>query len=86
MALSRPVVRAGEALAGVSYQHWQDGNQYETVTPGFADGLRNDLQSGPGAEVDGFNSSRQNGTIIARCCWCMIGFDVTAENTATIGR
>ena len=39
----------------------------------------------PGAEVDGFNFFRDhNGTIIARCCWCMIGFDVTAENAATI--
>ena len=39
----------------------------------------------PGAEVDGFNFFRdRNGTIIARCCWCMIGFDVTAENAATI--
>ena len=39
----------------------------------------------PGAEVDGFNFFRdQNGTIVARCCWCMIGFDVTAENAATI--
>ena len=39
----------------------------------------------PGAEVNGFNFFRdQDGTIIARCCWCMIGFDVTAENAATI--
>ena len=39
----------------------------------------------PGAEVDGFNFFRdQNGRIVARCCWCMIGFDVTAENAATI--
>ena len=39
----------------------------------------------PGAEVDGFNFFHdQNGTIVARCCWCMIGFDVTAENTRTI--
>ena len=39
----------------------------------------------PDAEVDGFNFFRdQNGTIIARCCWCMIGFDVTTENAATI--
>ena len=38
-----------------------------------------------GAEVDGFNFSRdQNGNIVARCCWCMVGFDVTAENAATI--
>ena len=39
----------------------------------------------PGAEVDGFNLFHdQKGTIVARCCWCMIGFDVTAENTRTI--
>jgi hypothetical protein len=39
----------------------------------------------PGAEVDGFNFFHdQNGTFVARCCWCMIGFDVTAENTRTI--
>ena len=39
----------------------------------------------PGAKVDGFNFLRdQNGTIIARCCWCMIGFDVAAETAATI--
>ena len=39
----------------------------------------------PGAEVDGFNFFRdQNGMIVARCCWCMIGFDVTAKNVATI--
>ena len=39
----------------------------------------------PDADVDGFNFFRdQNGTIIARCCWCMIGFDVTAENAPTI--
>ena len=39
----------------------------------------------PSAEVNGFNFFRdQDGTIIARCCWCMIGFDVTAENAATI--
>jgi hypothetical protein len=84
---SRPVVRTlGEALAGVSYQHWQDGNQYEAAHTG---GLPMDYETicnaVPGAEVDGFNFFRdQNGTIIARCCWCMIGFDVTAENTATI--
>jgi hypothetical protein len=39
----------------------------------------------PGAEVNGFNFFRdQDGTIVARCYWCMIGFDVTAENAATI--
>ena len=38
-----------------------------------------------GADVDGFNFFRdQNGIIIVRCCWCMIGFDITAENAATI--
>jgi hypothetical protein len=41
----------------------------------------------PGAEVNGFNFFRdQDGTIIARCCWCMIGFDVTAENARRSGR
>ena len=39
----------------------------------------------PGAEIDGFNFFRDHtGRIVARCCWCMIGFDVTAENAATI--
>ena len=39
----------------------------------------------PGAEVDGFNFFRdRNGSVIARCCWCLIGFDVTANNAATI--
>jgi hypothetical protein len=35
--------------------------------------------------VDGFNFFRdQNGSVTARCCWCLIGFDVTAENAATV--
>ena len=39
----------------------------------------------PGAEVDGFNFFRdRNGSVIARCCWCLIGFDAAAENAATV--
>jgi hypothetical protein len=39
----------------------------------------------PGAEVDSFNFFReQNGSVIARCCLCLMRFDVTAENAATI--
>jgi hypothetical protein len=39
----------------------------------------------PSAEVDGFNFFRdQNGSVSARCCWCLIGFEVTAENAATV--
>jgi hypothetical protein len=38
----------------------------------------------PGAEVNGFNFFRdQNGSVIARCCLCLIRFDVMAENAAT---
>ena len=38
----------------------------------------------PGAEVEGFNFLRdRNGSVIARSCCCMIGFDATAENAAT---
>ena len=39
----------------------------------------------PGAEVDGFNFFRdQNGSVIARCCLCLIRFDVMAESAATV--
>ena len=39
----------------------------------------------PGVEVDGFNFFRdQNGSVIARCCWCFVGFELTAENAATV--
>ena len=38
-----------------------------------------------GAEVNGFNFFReQNGSVIARCCLCLMGFDVTAENAPTV--
>ena len=39
----------------------------------------------PGTDVDGFNFFReQNGSVIARCCLCLMGFDVPAENAATV--
>jgi hypothetical protein len=39
----------------------------------------------PGAEVEGFNFFRdRKGSIIARCCWCLIGFHAAAENAATV--
>ena len=37
------------------------------------------------AEVHGFNFFRdQNGSVTARCCWCLVGFDVTTENAETV--
>ena len=37
------------------------------------------------AEVHGFNFFRdQNGSVIARCCLCLMGFEVTAGNAATV--
>ncbi len=39
----------------------------------------------PGAEVRGFNFFRdQNGSVAALCCWCLMGFEVTTENAATV--
>jgi hypothetical protein len=50
--------------------------------------LPKQLSSGSGylvsflPEIDSFNFFRdQNGSVTARCCWCLIGFEVTAENT-----
>ena len=54
-------------------------------TPQVCDEPRYALRFGAGAEVDGFNFFRdRNGSVSAPCCWCFVGFDVTAENAATV--